>query len=86
MVTQELLWIQKQNQTTMFDYSLEQFAEKHWYTVDRNINTRNQLVKRTIFIQMSNPKNFAVWLIINDIFEENWNINDVLVNKKTNDK
>lgn len=55
----------------MFDYSLEQFAEKHWYTVDRNINTRNQLVKRTIFIQMSNPKNFAVWLIINDIFEEN---------------
>lgn len=86
MVTQELLWIQKQNQTTMFDYSLEQFAEKHWYTVDRNINTRNEIVKRTIFIQMFNPKNFAVSLIINDIFEENWNINDVLVNKKTNDK
>lgn len=55
----------------MFDYSLEQFAEKHWWKVDRNINTRNELFKRTIFIQMCNPKNFAVWLIINDIFEEN---------------
>ena len=55
----------------MFSYFLEQFAGKHWYTVDRNINTSNEIVKRTIFIQMFNPKNFAVCLIINDIFEEN---------------
>ena len=53
----------------MFDYSLEQFAEKYWYTADRNTNTHFEIVTRTIFIQMSNHKNFTVWLIINDIFE-----------------